>query len=245
MRFLLSFLASLILFVGTANAVVTISEPTAEVSSTSNATSYSLAAFTPAADSILVVFVGASDTVAVATMTGGGLTWTLETSQLYSSANTMYMFWAKTGSSPGSTTITFDCTGDTASGANMVVFEVAGGDVVTSNPIKQRKSNATTSTDPTVTMDAAFTVTNGGVYAIGVNRSSPAYTPPTLWNETADTGHGSPNNGIESAYKIGETGSTITATGSSGAWGMIVAEVYESGAGPSGTGVPSIFQGDM
>lgn len=221
-------------------SVIGVSEPVAQVASTSNTTSYSLVAFTPSANAILTVFVFASDTTAVATMTGGGFSWTLETSVLYNTVNTAYLFWAKTGSSPGSTTVTFDCTGDTASGAIIAISEWTGADVSTPNPIKQFKTAATTAANPTATFDANMTTTNGYAGGVGLPLSGAnVCAQPTLWTEIADTGYGTPTAAACVAHRaLGETGATVTFTASSAAYGIIIAEVYESGAGPGGPAGP-------
>lgn len=236
-------LASLLFVAQQANAVVTISEPTAEIASSTDSNTYAFAAFTPALGSIEVVFVTATNTAQTnPTLTDGTNSWNLETSIAYGTSM-IYMFWTKAANS--SVTVTFTCSVDQPTGANMVIFEVAGGDIVTSNPIKQKNTATGTSTDPTVTLGAAITVTNGAMYAVGVGRSAPAYATPEAgtWTEIADTGHSSPNDGIEAADRIGTIVSTVTPTGASGTWGIIAAEVYASGAGPapatstSGTGL--------
>lgn len=234
MKKLLSLLLSLFLFSSTAVATPTITEPVAELTSSTDASSYAMTAFTPSANAVLVVFVHAAGTVSAGSMTGGGLTWTKETSVLNNTTDTNYLFWAKTGSSPSSTTVTFDCTGDAATGVIMAAFQATGADIVTSNPIKQYQTNAVTAANPTVTMTSALTTTNGYVGFFAGPRNPPTSTPPTSWTETLDTGHTSPAQGAAGAYRNGgETGSTVTFTATSFAHGIIVAEIYDSGAGPS------------
>lgn len=205
------------------------SEPTAEINSTSNLTAYSLAAFTPSANATLVVFVFASGTVAAGTMSGGSLTWTRATSQVYNSTSTAYVFWANTGGSPGSTTITFDCTGDAATGCVMAVVEFTGTD--SSNPIRQVKKGSATSANPSVTFNHALLTGNGYAAGFGVPRNPPTATEPGSWTKIADTGYGTPNAGGAVAYRAGgETGTTYSFTSASAAWGMIAVEVNASGA---------------
>lgn len=243
-------LSSLFFVTQSAYAAVGITEATAEISSSTDATTYSFGAIAPSANSVLVAFVSADATVAVATMSNSGstpLTWTLETSTVWATTGTEYVFWAKTGASPASMVITFDCTGDQATGANMVLYEVTGADVVTANPIKQKKTSSSASGVPSITMDTAFTATNGALEAIGINRSAPALGTPTGWTQQANTGHSSPNSGIESSYRVGETASTITSgSGSAGNYGMIAVEVYASGTGPAAptnTGATMLLMG--
>lgn len=227
-------LSSLFFVAQSAFAVVTISEPTADVASGTDSNTYSFASFTPAANSILIVFVAASGTVqADPTVTDGVNSWTLEASQNYNTTATLYMFWTKAANSL--VTITFTAASDQPNGAAMAILEVAGGDVVTLNPIRQRKPTSGGASDPVISMDLAFVVTNGAICGPSASRNPAAWVPPVspAWVETADTGHTSPTNGLEAAYVVGETGTTVTYTGTDGNWGAICAEVYASGAGPA------------
>jgi hypothetical protein len=229
MRYLLAILLLVVNLFGAIGA----SEPTAEIASTSNASSYSFAAFTPSANATLVVLVFATGTTATATMSGGSLSWTRETSILYNTTDTAYLFWANTGASPGSTTITFDCTGDNATGVTMSVTEFTGSDVTTPNPIRQFKTAATTAANPSTTFDTGMNTNNGYVSGFGMPRNPPTSTPPASWTEMMDTGYSTPTAGASSAYRAGgETAAAITFTSSSAAYGMISAEVYVAGAGP-------------
>ena len=234
MKKLLYLLLSSVLFSSVALATPTITEPVAELASSTDASSYAMTAFTPTANAVLLVFVHASGTVATGTMSGGGLTWTKKTSVLNNTTDTNYLFWAKTGSSPVSTTVTFDCTGDAATGVIMAAFQATGADIVTADPIKQVKTNAATAANPTVTMDTALTTTNAYAGFFGVPRNPPTSAAPASWTETLDTGHTTPTQGASGAYRNGgETGTTVTFTSVSAAYGIIVAEVYNTGAGPS------------
>lgn len=206
---------------------VTVTEAVAEVNSTTNAATYSFGAFTPTANAQLIVMVFATGTtLASPTMSGGGLAWRLLDSQLYNTTDTAYVFTARVGSSPSSTTITFDCTGDNATGASMVAFSVTG-----NNPwIRQVKKGSGTTADPSLTMDLALKTDNAYVAAFGINRSTPTATSPGsgAWTEVADAGYSTPNNGAAGAFRNGgETGSTVTFTAASGNWAMFAVEVTE------------------
>jgi hypothetical protein len=170
--------------------------------------------------------------VAAGTMTGGGFTWTRATSQLWNSTATIYLFWAKTGGAPGSTTITFDCTGDAATGCGMMAFQYTGADLVTPNPLKTALASAGSAADPTITVPAMET-NNGYCAGFAIPRNPPVSAPPASWTEIADTGYATPATGGSGAYRAGgETGTTVTFTSASGNWGIVFAEVYVDGAGP-------------
>lgn len=206
-----------------------LSEPTAEILSTTNAATYAMAAFTPTADALLVVMVFASGTAAAGTMTGGGLTWNLITSTAYNSTSTAYLFAAKVSASPVSTAVTFACTGDNATGVCMGVVQITG----TYVGVKQFTSNATTAANPTLTFSTALSTGNAYVAGFGVPRSPPSSTPPGggAWSEIFDGGYSTPTSGGTMAYRNGgETGTTVTFTSASGAYGALGVEVWEAPA---------------
>lgn len=205
-------------------ATVAISEPVAELVSSTDTTSYAMTAYTPTANSIQVVYVFASGTVAAGTMTGGSLTW-IKAGSVASNggADTTYVFYARVGASPASTAPTFDCTGDAATGVVLTAFQLTG--VHWANPLRQLKTGAATAANPSVTMNIALKTGNGYTVGAQVPRNPATYTPPASWTEIADTGHTTPTKGAEAAFRAGgETGTTVTLTGASGAYGMIVAE---------------------
>jgi hypothetical protein len=126
-----------------------------------------------------------------------------------------------------------DVTGDNATGMNASVFQFTGADTNTADPLKQAKTSATTAANPTLTFDAAMNTLNGYAAGFGMPRNPPTSTAPTSWTETSDTGYGTPTSGASTAYRAGgETGSTVTFTSSSAAYGMVAVEVYADGYGP-------------
>lgn len=225
-------LLSIAVLAHSAFAAIGVSEPAGatETASSTDATSYTgPGPWTPAANSILVAGVAATSTVlANPTMTGGGLTWTLRSSSLYNAISTVYVFTAVAGASPSSTTITFDCTGDGATGAVIGVVEVTGGN--TSNPVRQFKANNATSTNPTWTLDTAMDTNNGYFAFYGAPKNPPGTAAPTSWTLSLDTGHTSPTNGAAGAFRAGgETGTTVTFTDvDSLAWGGVAIEICEA-----------------
>lgn len=211
-----------------------VTELTAETASTSNTNSYAMgAAGTPANGELLVAAVVASGTVAAGTMTGGGWTWTRLTSFTKNSgADTIYIFTAPaTGTT--STTPTFDCTGDNATGCIIACGRLTGLYGQNAPFIRQMKTNTGTSTNPSVTMDMAI-LTGNGVLAIAANGTNSA----TQWSmtsyvEMAEAAYNTPPNSLTWQHRLsGETGTTISMTNSNTtAWGMIVIEFWEAAAG--------------
>ncbi len=202
--------------------------------STSNTTSYAGTAGTPSSGDLLIACVIASGTVDVGTMTG---TWTwnkLTSFTKNSGADTMYIFWAY-ASAATSTTPTFGCAGDAATGACISVFRLTGLEGQTQPYIRQFKTATGTTTHPSVTMDNAI-LTGNGVIGFASNGTSSAtqWTAPTSWSELHENNYSTPANSIETCYRLsGETGTTITWTNANTtAWGVIVIEFYVAGTGP-------------
>ncbi len=247
MKRLLAFFLSLVLWCGlfpplAAQAAVVVSEPTTEVASTSNVTSYAMTAFTPSANSVLILFVGASDTLATGSVTGGSLTWTKIGSTTLGGADTLYLFRAATGASPASTTVTFDCTGDAASGALMQVYQVTGAN--TSSPIVQSKFSAAggvTGTNATVSLTSAAVTTSAIIAAHFNTLTAPMSTAPTGFTEgNFDDTYNTPRHSMAGAYKAtGFTSQAITFTSASSTYAIAAVEVAVMTTG-GGAGVQEI-----
>lgn len=219
---------------------ISISEPVAETADTSNTNTYTLGAFTPTANALLVVFAFATGTVAAATMTGGGMQWFRVASQLFNTTDTAYVFVAQAPASPSSTTVTFDCTGDNATGCILMAFQVTGHNPFV--PIKQVVTGANAgSANPALTVGTMNT-NNGYCAGFGMPRNPPTSAPPTSWTEIADIGVNLPAQGGTGAFRAGgETGTTVTFTSSSAAWGAVFIEIWEATLGPQ----PASPSGEM
>ena len=213
------------------------------LSSTSNATSYASAAFTPATDDLLVVFVQADGTVDAGSLTSsvGGATFTRVDVALYAtSANSLYCFVADQLATNVSQTVTFDCPGDIASGCEITVERISG---ITKTGLtailqsKKQENQAATGT-PAPTFDSAVQTANPTLGAVGKQVNS-AMTEPTGWTELYDDGHSTPNNRLEVVGRAsGFTGTTVTwGSASDGAFASIIVEIDASSAGSvTGTG---------
>lgn len=205
---------------------LSITEPTIELAFTTNVTSYALGGFTPTANSLLICMVFATGTVAAGTMTGGGLTWTLQKSQLYNTTDTAYLFTAQVTGTPTLTAATFDCAADAATGCVMMLFQVTGHSQRL--PIRQSVSGSGATANPSLIVATRLTG-NAYVAGFGIPRSPPASAGPTGWTEIADIGYATPTAGAVGAFRVnGETGTTVTFTSVAGNWGMLFAEVQEA-----------------
>lgn len=218
-----------------------------QTASTLNVTSYAAGTFTPAASDLLVGMVAATDTVAAGTMTSTGNTaaWTKITTALFqSSAGTCYLFVQNALTTATATVVTFDCTGDAATGAIIAVARISGMTRTGASAVRQSAvlSNLAVAlgnpiSSPTLaaaaltgnpTIEFAGTLYGGG--------SPETFNPPTNWTEgVADGSYLTPNTAFE--YHFRNSGFTGTNTGwadtTGGAdnLGIILAEFDTSAAG--------------
>jgi predicted small secreted protein len=129
--------------------------------STTNATTYTSASFTPAVNDLLVAMVAATDTVATGSMTGSaGPSWTLYRSDAFTQGTittTIYIFVTTSlVTSATAQTVTFDCTGDAATGSIIHVAAINGITRTGTSAFKQAASSTFTSTPPpSVTLPSA------------------------------------------------------------------------------------------
>lgn len=207
-------------------------------SSTAAATSYATGSFTPAAGDLLVAFVYGSATVAAGTMTDSqGLGFTKVTSAVKSgSGDTGYLFIANNLAAASSMTVTFDCTGDAASGAIIFVARVSGMSKTAAaaalQTAKQENQAAAGTPSPSFASSAN---TNNPTLGFVFNNSNPAaMTPPVNWTEDAngDDGYLTPTSGGEYVYRNSGFNSTNIQWNSTSAtaFGDIIVELDSSAA---------------
>lgn len=213
--------------------------------STTDATSYVSGAFTPAAGDLLVAFVVANATVAAGTMTDSqALGFTKNTSAIYDDGGgvtaTIYLFVSNATAAASSMTVTFDCTGDAATGTVIEVARVSsltrtGSSAVLRSAVTSSGSNGNV---PAATFAAAALTGNPTLGVVG-NLTNPAtLTPPTSWTEQSDTGFATPTTGTEYVSRdSGFTGTVITWGSSSASnYGVVIVEMDTSAAGGAAGG---------
>lgn len=216
----------------------------AAVASTSNTSSYAGPTGTPAAGDILIAAVAATGTVAAGTMTGGGFTWTRLMSLAYNGgADTLYIFWA-VATSATSTTPTFDCTGDNATGCIIACARFTGLEGQTQLYPRQTTTATGSTANPAVSFPVAIN-TNNAVILVCANSTNSAvqFTPGASYNEMDEATYTTPPSALAWHDRMsGETGVGKQMTNANTtAWGMIGIELYAAGQGPatsqlSGTG---------
>lgn len=202
-------------------------------SSTTNASTYTTASFTPVAGDLIVVFVHSSGvTIASTGTTSAGIGFSqVETALDASSANTSYMFVATSFATATAQTFTFNCTGTTATGAAWDVYCVAGMTLTGAAAVKQ---TATLDNHASGTPSVAFTsnaLTGNPTFGSIGNATNPAtMTAPTGWTEGGDVGYATPTTGLETVFRAsGFTSMGITwGSSSASAFGAIIAEMDTS-----------------
>ena len=205
--------------------------------STAGGTSYASGAFTPAADDLLVAFVFATSTVATGTMTDSqSLGFTKVTSAVKGgTAHTLYAFVANALAAASSMTVTFDCTGDPASGAIVQVARIAGMSKTGLTAILQsaKLENQSAGGTPTATFPASALTGNPTLGAVGNGTNPATVTNPSGWTERADAGYSVPDAGQEYVSRdSGFTGTVITwGSTSASTFCDLIVELDASGAG--------------
>lgn len=224
-------LALWLLLPASLRAQVAVSEPIVEISSTANAGTYAFGSFTPTANAALVILAYGSGTVGVGSVsnTCSCLSdWTRFATTTYNAgADTAYAYIARANSSTSASVITVSTGADNATGMVAAIFSITGQEGMY---IRQFKTSATTAANPTVTLDIALDTNSAYAAGFGMPRNPPTSTAPASWTETMDAGQGTPAQGAAAAFRAGgETGTTITFTSASAAYGMLAVEVYMLG----------------
>lgn len=214
-------LAALLLFAFPSWAA-TVTDSGATTASTSNATSYAATAFTPTAGDLGVVMVVASGTVAThPTVTDSqNIGYTLVSTTLFAaSANSIYIFVANDTWAASSTTVTFKCPEDGATGTVIMIARVSGMTRLGGAAVKQTATtpNHATGSAPSTTFGASALTGNPTLTVVGNSTNPPALTNPTSWTTQANSGYATPTTGGTYASRdSGFTGTAITWGSNSG-----------------------------
>ena len=202
--------------------------------SSSDTTSYASGAFTPTLGDLLVVFVDALGTnAATPTLSGStGLTFALITSRLHNGIGVpdrVYMFVANATAAASSQTVTFDCTGDAATGAIIHVLAVSGLTRTGSSAVLQSRTQAGSGSPATVIFNVATDTANPTVACLADDGSTvPAV--PSGWTRGGNNSISSPTAASAADYKAsGFAATDVTwGAGSLNDWGAIIAELDTS-----------------
>lgn len=177
--------------------------------STSNLEVHTSAAFTPAANDLLVVVIRNSGTALTPIVSSSDGISFVET--LLGSSTQSYAV-AEQLTNAVSQTVSVDWTGDATTGATFEVIRISGMSRVGLNAVRQEsRASGVAAVTPTVDFGVAALTDNPIIAMLG-NANNPAgVTPPTNWTESADTGYNTPTNGLETGFRnSGFTGTTVT-----------------------------------
>lgn len=210
----------------------------ATLSTTTNASVYTSASFTPAVGDLLVVSVIAAGTVTdPATLTGSGngvTTFTQVDRATFNSAHSTYIFVADAlATGTASMTVEFDCTGDAATGCIIMVCGVVGMSKTGADAIRQfcLEDDQPGGTQPQFVFPGACLTGNVTVYALG-EISTGGILTPTNWTEGDEASFSSPTCGGGYGYRAsGFTGTTVDWPGNETAHGGVFVELDTSSSG--------------
>lgn len=197
--------------------------------STANVTSYASASFTPTAGELLVVCVSSSATAAAGSVTASanGITFAKVQQGVYNgSFSSAYLFVANqlVPGSPVAMTVTFDCTGDAATGAIVSTLALAGMTKVGTAAIKQSgKADNQSGGTPTVSLGGAVQSTNP---ILGCISGTALIAQPTGFTNRVGASYATPTTTIQvDTLDTGHSGSAVTwASAIANFWGAVAAE---------------------
>lgn len=216
---------------------ITISELTSAYDN-SDATGYTTASISPAANSLLVVFWSTREntTAPAITVSGGGLTWVESEPEQVDGISAIGSWYAQCGGSPGSFTLSLSCDGGvTAIGCAWAVLQVAGHD--TSTPIVQSPIAGTGSTGTTATVTFASLAGSSNAQLLhAIHRANEAQSAEAGWTAgTARNGSG-PNYSSLATWKIASADLSATQTWTTSArWQAQGLEIQAAGGSVTGS----------
>lgn len=194
----------------------------------SNATSYAITNIGAPVGAWVLVFITKSGSANDGTLTGGGLTWTARTSLIPHSTGGSILFAAHAASGLSNATLTYDCTGDAATGAaSATVIAQCGNFTGTfSTDIKQVVTNSGSTANPTLTLSALNSADSAVVF-FSANTTSPyGGTPEAEYTEVIDNGYSTPAWGFYLMYHGGASSDvTPVVTRASDNWSAIAVEI--------------------
>lgn len=203
-----------------------------------NVESYTSAAFTPAAGDYLFVFVVATDTLVNGSMSDTqSLGWTLVGSVTSHTTNKVIVYKSNATTAATSMTVTWDCTGDAATGAGLMILRVAGSD----GGVRQFATNTDVAAVVPNVVFSSNCLTTSAVLFCTANKSNPhGTTPPTGYIGKLGGQYNTPTTGMALAVKVsGETTDTVTAGAACATdWTTVGVEIF--GLGTTGRSVSGV-----
>lgn len=206
----------------------------ANASTANQSTAYAGTAGTPVANDILICFVLCSGNTTPGTLSGGGWTWTLLTSQLKAGTDILTVWYAQ-ATAATSTTPSY-LPSAAATGCIISCVRVTGQEGTNVPYIRQVATNTGATTNPTAVFDVA-PLTNNGILGFATNgtNSTTQWTAPASFTEISEVAYNTPANSGETVSRIsGQTATTLTWTNANTTtWRTIALEFYEAASGPA------------
>lgn len=209
------------------------------LASSTNTTSYTTPSFTPTAGALVVALVFVSGSVlAGATLSDslGGSFAKKTNANGGMSGDMAYIFAGAAGATASSQTITFDCTGDAATGCIIEVFEITGMSRFGTDAVRQSKFTTSQANDSITLAFDASCLTGNPTIAVGINQGG-SYTTVTGWTLKNNTGYVTPTRNL---YYYGRdsgfTGTSVTINASSSNDGIAFLAEFDTSAAPSAGG---------
>jgi hypothetical protein len=209
-----------------------------------NNTTHTTASYTPAANSLLILFVVAQSGTTFSNVTGHGLasgTYTQVGTTSAGGGQSMALFVAKAGSAPNSTGASVDVSNNRP--VTMVEYYVTGADLTgtAAQALAQTVTTVSSSngTTASTTLAAASNAKNAVMYFVvhgGAAGTNQVASPAAGWTEGSDSGtnhtSGSPSNdaGIESQYNLTFSTAASATWATSSAWAAKALEIKVAAA---------------
>jgi len=214
-------------------------------STTTGASTYTSNSFTPAAGDLLCAFVIASDSIlgspTMSDTQGIGfslLSGAANEPMFATGIHRLYFYVSNTTAAASSMTVTFNCTGDQATGCIIFVASVAGMTATGLSAVLQSKSQQNQAAGTPAPAFSAAAQTGNVTLGCVAQASASAMTPPTSWTEQADVTYLTPSIGGEYVSRnSGFTGTTITwGSATVGNFASLIVELDTSAGGGGGGG---------
>lgn len=194
-------------------------------SSTTDATSIATASISPTAGRAIYAAIVSSNSSGpnTATITGAGLTWSLENTSIFSTSNARKITVRRGAGTPSAGALTFDFAGQTQTSFAWIVAECSGADP---NAPTAQAVTATSGTSSVTTLNAnlaALQSSSSRILAFAATNTNSAIGPDTQYLELADVTVANGNATLELATAVNET--SVTPTWNSAAGGIVAVEV--------------------
>lgn len=198
-----------------------------ELANAGNLDSYQLPAYAPSSNAFLAVFVFASNTAVVGSLSGGPQ-WAERVTLSHLNTHRISLFTAQSGASPGSISPTFSCAGDVASGCAIHAYQITSD----AGLVNFRQAGIAEGSGANATISVSDSMQSNGAYITFLANpeivSSPVVSGWTVGNFASYT---PPAYRTGSFYKInGLTGTSVQWTNNAVDWAGILLEVRQGAA---------------